>query len=102
MTILPETSTDHPDGSSPDAPSLKWWGQSVTVWGTLVTLVTTVLPTLAPLLGLTITPATAHALGDQALQVIQAVGGLVGTIMALWGRSRASAPLARRTITLNL
>lgn len=102
MAILPELSSDHPDDTSLDASTPKWWGQSVTVWGTLVTLVTTVLPTLAPLIGLTITPATAHALGDQVLQVIQVVGGLAGTIMALWGRSRASTPLARRTITLNL
>lgn len=102
MTILPAPGTDHPEGASPDLTTTKWWGQSVTVWGTLVTLITTVLPAVAPLLGLTISPSAAQALGDQALLVIQAVGGLAGTIMALWGRSRATTPLTRRTITLNL
>ena len=51
MTILPAPGTDHPEGASPDLTTTKWWGQSVTVWGTLVTLITTVLPAVAPLLG---------------------------------------------------
>jgi hypothetical protein len=41
-------------------------------------------------------------LGDQIVAVVQALGGLIGTILAIWGRARATAPLERRQLTMNL
>ena len=90
---IPHTGTDE---------SAKWWGQSLTLWGTLITALSTVLPALAPLFGFEITGETVRQLGGQAAQTIQALVGLAGTIMAIYGRSRAVSPLMRRSISLRL
>lgn len=84
------------------APAPKWWGDSMTVWGTLITAAATVLPAFGPLIGLDISAATVKQVGHQTMDIIQAVGGLVGTLMALYGRSRATQPLIRRDLTLKL
>lgn len=93
-----------PAGHSPaaDSPPPKWWGESMTIWGTLITAAAAVLPAFGPLIGLDLSPATVKQVGNQAVDVIQAVGGLVGTLMALYGRSRAVQPLVRRDLTLKL
>lgn len=83
-------------------PDVKWWGNSITVWGTLLTGVTTVLPVIGPLLGINITGELARQLGDQVVMVAQAVGGLVGTLMTLYGRSRATTRLERREFRVQL
>jgi hypothetical protein len=85
----------------PAAPA-KWWAASKTVWGALITALATVLPTLAPLLGFDIPPELIHRLGDQVVLVAQAVGGLGGTILTIYGRVHATTPLARRSVTLSL
>jgi hypothetical protein len=36
------------------------------------------------------------------VQTVQAVGGLIGTLMTVYGRVRASAPLAQRNVQLKL
>ena len=54
------------------------------------------------MLGLNITAELVRQLGDKIVQFGQALGGLVGTILTIYGRVRASAPLERRQITLNL
>ena len=82
--------------------SAKWWGQSLTLWGTMITALSTVLPALAPLFGFEITGETVRQLGGQAAQTIQALVGLAGTIMAIYGRTRAVSPLMRRSISLRL
>lgn len=82
--------------------SPKWWGDSMTVWGTLITAAATVLPAFGPLIGLDISAATVKQVGHQTMDIVQAVGGLVGTLMALYGRSRATQPLIRRDLTLKL
>jgi uncharacterized protein (TIGR02594 family) len=96
------TMAEHPiiDISGPDAP--KWWGHSLTIWGTLITAASTVLPVIGPLLGIDVTPDLIRSLGDGIVQTIQAVGGVIGTIMAIAGRARATAPLIRRPISLTL
>ncbi len=80
----------------------KWWGQSLTVWGTIITAASTVLPVLGPLIGLDITGEMIRQLGAQGVQVVQALGGLAGSIMAVYGRFRATTRLERRAVTLQL
>ncbi len=81
-------------------PTSKWWGSSVTIWGALITALSTVLPALGPLLGIDITSDLVHALGDQIVVVAQAVGGLIGTVLTIYGRVRASQPLAQRAMSI--
>ena len=40
-----------------------------------------------------------HGLGHY-LQLIQVTGGLIGTVMAIYGRARATQPLMRRPLSL--
>lgn len=80
----------------------KWWGHSMTIWGALITAASTVLPAIGPLFGIDITPEHVHELGDQMVLVIQALGGLVGIIMTIYGRSRATTSLERKQVTLQL
>lgn len=84
------------DPSSPDpnaSNGTKWWGQSITVWGTIITTVATVIPVVGPLIGLNIPPEMVQVFGTQAIGAAQAIGGLVGTAMTIYGRARATQPL---------
>ena len=80
----------------------KWWGNSVTIWGVIVTALSTVLPTLGPLLGLDITADLIRQLGADVVAVVQAVGGLIGTILAIYGRVRATTQIERRQFTVTM
>lgn len=80
----------------------KWWGQSVTIWGVVITALSTVLPTLGPVLGIDVTADLVRELGDGVVQTVQAVGGLIGTLMTIYGRMRASTPLTQRDVQLKL
>jgi lysozyme family protein len=82
--------------------SAKWWGSSMTVWGALITAFSTVLPVVGPPLGLDITADLARQLGEQAVAVAQAAGGLAGTILTIYGRARATTALERRQVTLTV
>jgi len=95
------TNTD-PATPNPATPDAKWWGNSMTIQGIIVTAVTTVLPILGPVFGLNITAELAHQLGDNIVTFGQAAGGLIGTIMAIYGRMRTSTPLQSRQITLRM
>ena len=88
--------------STPDTRPTKWWGHSLTIWGTLMTALTTVLPLLGPALGLDIKPELVRQLGEQLVAVAQAVTGLAGVIMALYGRTVAVTQLGRRHVTLQI
>lgn len=96
--------TTSPNTPSPiqSADTSKWWGQSLTIWGTALTAVSTVLPLLAPLFGFEISAETVRQLGGQAASVVQGAAGLIGSVMAIYGRSRASQPLERRAVSLRL
>jgi hypothetical protein len=86
-----------------DYPSpAKWWAASRTIWGALITALATVLPIIGPLLGFTIPPEFIHQLGDQVFVVAQALVGLAGTILTIYGRLRATTSLARRRVILKL
>jgi uncharacterized protein (TIGR02594 family) len=95
-------SSDSDRPTRPEAPQGKWWGHSVTIWGVLVTALSTVLPALGPVIGLDITPELVRQLGDNVVQVSQALGGLIGTVLAIYGRVRASAPIERRQFTISM
>jgi uncharacterized protein (TIGR02594 family) len=91
------------DTTAPSAlPDAKWWGNSMTIQGIIVTTLSTVLPVLGPVFGLNITAELVHQLGDNVVMFAQAAGGLIGTIMAIYGRMRTSTPLERRQITLSM
>ena len=75
----------------------KGWWQSMTIWGTLLTAITTVLPLIGVTLGISITPELAEEIGQNVVVIIQALGGLIGTLMALFGRARATALLQARS-----
>jgi uncharacterized protein (TIGR02594 family) len=74
----------------------KWWAQSKTLWGTLITAAATVLPLLAPAIGVSLPADVIQTFGDQAVSAIQAVTGLFGTALAIYGRFTASSVLSLR------
>ncbi|MEQ1672651.1 MAG: glycosyl hydrolase 108 family protein [Hyphomicrobium sp.] len=86
-----------------DAPaSGKWWVESKTVWGTLITAMATVLPVIGPLFGLHIPGEVITQFGEQAIVVVQALAGLFGTILTIYGRSQATAPLVRQDVKVRM
>lgn len=83
-------------------PEAKWWGHSITIWGAIITGLSTVLPALGPALGIDITGDLVREAGEGLVQTVQAVGGLIGTLMTIYGRVRASQPLEQRSMSLKL
>jgi uncharacterized protein (TIGR02594 family) len=91
------------DASMTDtATSTKWWGHSLTVWGAFVTAAAAILPTLGPLVGLDITSDAVRQIGSDAGAIVQAIAAFIGTLMTLYGRARATAPLVRREMNVKL
>lgn len=80
------------DNSSTDI-AAKWWLQSKTVWGTLITAAATVIPVIGPLIGVEVPSEVIRQAGDQTVTAVQAVAGLVGTLLAIYGRFKAASPL---------
>ena len=74
----------------------KWWAHSKTMWGTLITAAATVIPALGPALGIVLPADIITTFGDQAITAVQALAGLFGTILAIYGRLKADTPLALR------
>lgn len=96
----PDQTNHHPAGAA--ASDGKWWGNSLTVWGALLTAATTVAPAVFAALGLDVPADLVRRLGADAVAVVQAVGGLVGTVMTIAGRARASTRLERRALAVRL
>jgi HK97 family phage portal protein len=96
----PEKGTSDMPASS--TPTTKWWGNSVTIWGALITALSTVLPALGPVIGIDITGDLVREAGEQLVETLQAIGGLIGIAMTIYGRVRASQPLERRDLTVKL
>lgn len=80
----------------------KWWAESLTVWGTIVTALATILPLIAPLAGFDITSEMIEELGETVTRLIQIIAGLTGTSMALYGRSRATTQLRQRDLSVKI
>lgn len=74
----------------------------MTIWGVVITTLSTVLPTLGPVIGVEVTPDLVKDAGDQLVTTIQALSGLVGTLMTIYGRARATKPLAQRAVSLQI
>lgn len=98
---MPDPQANFPNGV-PAGPDSKWWGQSMTIWGALLTALSTVLPLLGPILGINLTVDLVEKLGQDIVLLIQAAGGLIGTIMTILGRMRANTLLERRPVKLKL
>jgi HK97 family phage portal protein len=90
------------DSTSEQQATAKWWGQSITIWGAIITGLSTVLPALGPAFGVDITGDLVREAGRGIVQTVQAVGGLLGTIMTIYGRVRATKPLEQRNMQLKL
>ena len=80
----------------------KWWGSSMTIWGTAITTLSTVLPMIGPVVGLDIKPEVVLQAGEQVVNAVQAMGGVIGTVMTIYGRMRATGPLMRRKMRINI
>ena len=89
--------------TSSQAPkTAKWWGHSLTVWGAIVTAMAAVLPALGPVVGLDISSEIVRQIGGDSGSIVQAVAGVIGTIMTLYGRARATMPLVRRDMNVRV
>jgi lysozyme family protein len=73
----------------------KWWGHSITIWGSIITVLSTVLPALAPVTGIDVSGDLVQSAGQQVVEAIQAVGALAGTLMTIYGRVRATQPIGK-------
>ena len=99
-TSMPST-TPPADPSTNDELALpKWWGNSTTIWGALITGLAAVLPAIAPAVGLEIPREAVTESAEQIGAIVQAATGLAGTIITIFGRIRATRPIARREIKL--
>lgn len=78
----------------------KWWGNSLTIQGAMLSAVSAALPVLAAAVG--IDGEQMRQLGEQTVAVVQAVGGLAGMAMTVKGRLRATLPLARRMLQVRI
>ncbi len=93
--------SSQPGANAPEKPA-KWWGESLTIWGALLTAITTVVPTLFSAFGIDISADLLQQLGTQAGSAVQAVAGLIGTVLTIYGRIRATTALQRRVVNLHL
>ena len=94
--VKPKMNTPHMNDKT------KWWGESLTVWGTIVTALSTILPIIGPFIGLDISAELIQQFGDTVAKLIQIIGGITGTSMALYGRARASTKLTRRSMEVKV
>lgn len=104
-TPMPDPQANFPNGipsGAPEGPDSKWWGQSMTIWGALITALSTVLPLLGPILGINLTADLVDKLGQNIVLLVQAAGGLIGTVMTILGHMRATTLLERRPVKLRL
>ena len=87
--------------NAPDAQG-KWWAQSKTVWGALITAAATVIPVLGPLIGIELSGEVVRQAGEQTISAVQALAGLFGTLLTLYGRLKADGPLTRKDVNVRL
>jgi uncharacterized protein (TIGR02594 family) len=84
-----------PNNTPPPTPQqdTKWWGHSMTIWGVVITTLTTVLPIAARALGYDLSAQVVQDLGTQLTALVQALGGIAGIVITILGRARATQPL---------
>jgi lysozyme family protein len=93
-TNMTETSNETAD--------TKWWGHSLTIWGTIVSALAVVVPAVGPAVGVDISGDLVKDAGDDVVSAVQAVAGLLGTLMTIYGRIRATQPITRRTLNVKI
>lgn len=103
-TELPTSPEPRKGELPPDAesPPTKWWGQSMTIWGALLTAVSTVAPAILATLGIDLPADLLRKLGTDVVTAIQAIAGLVGTVMTIAGRIRARTALEMRQMSIRM
>ncbi len=84
--------------STTDTGNGKFWGHSLTIWGTIVTVLSSVLPALSPVTGVDISGELVQTAGRDVAEAVQAIGALVGTLLTIYGRMRADQPIQRAII----
>jgi hypothetical protein len=82
----------------PTSPNPKWWGNSLTIQGALLSAASAMLPAAGAMLGLDLNGDAVRQIGEQTVTIVQAVGGLAGMVMTVAGRMRATQPLIRRDL----
>ena len=80
----------------------KWWVQSKTIWGALITAAATVAPLLGPMIGIELSGEVVRQAGEQTMTAVQALSGLFGTILTIYGRLSATAKLARMAVSVRV
>ena len=68
----------------------KWIARSLTIWGLIVTVVSTAGPVFGPLIGIDVNPADVAEVGAKGTTWINATGALIGSVMVIWGRLRST------------
>ena len=100
---MPNTAATPVDPApAPDQQPTKWWGESMTIWGALLTGITTVAPAVFAAFGIEVPVELLQKLGGQSVTAAQALIGLAGTVMTIAGRLRATTALQRRVVKLHL
>ena len=80
----------------------KWWGESMTIWGAVLTALATLLPALASMAGVSLSPDIIREAGTHMASALQALVALSGTIVTIYGRIQARQPLEHRSLSLRL
>ncbi len=80
----------------------KWWVESKTIWGALITAAAAVLPVLGPLIGINLPGEVIRQAGEQLFSAAQVLGALFGTLLTIYGRVSAVQRLARRVVNVKL
>lgn len=93
-----ETTTN--SNGTQDLAHTKWWLQSKTVWGALISALATFVPVLGALLGIDLSGDVVRQAGEQAMGALQAITALVGTLLTIYGRFKADGPLSRKFLSL--
>ena len=80
----------------------RWWVQSRTIWGALITAAAAVIPVLGPLVGIELSGEVVRQAGEQTVSAVQALAGLFGTLLTIYGRISAVQRLTRRNVNVRL
>lgn len=91
-----ESKMSEKSGTQISSDDSKWWLSSKTMWGTLITAAATVIPVIGPAVGVVLPADIITTFGDQAIIAAQALAGLFGTVLAIYGRLKADTPLVLR------
>lgn len=81
---------------------IKWWGNSTTIWGAVITGLAAILPAIGPAVGLEIPQEAVTRSAGQIGAIVQAATGLAGTMLAIFGRIKATRPVGFKEFKVRL